>query len=64
MIELVLVVCSLLQPDDCRVQRPEFTALYDNMRTCIYQGQLAAARWQGQPPDWRVRRWTCDMPKA
>ncbi|NNG05900.1 MAG: hypothetical protein HKM95_17610 [Inquilinus sp.] len=64
MIELVLVVCSLLQPDDCRFQRPGFESVYGSMRTCVIQGQIAAVRWQDQNPDWRVRRWTCDMPRA
>lgn len=64
LIELVLIVCSLIDPGECAIRRPAFEPVYDSVRACAVQGQLAAVRWEEEHPDWTVRRWTCGAPKA
>jgi sensor c-di-GMP phosphodiesterase-like protein len=60
MIELVIAAC-LLSATECR----EFKLLYDpydvSLMTCMIAGQPEVARWQGEHPDWRVTRWSCDL---
>ena len=64
MVELVLIVCSLLNPQDCSVRQPTFESIYGSLRTCLVQGQLAAVRWELEHPDFKVYRWTCGAPRS
>lgn len=64
MVELVLIVCSLLQPQECAARQPAFESAYRSVRSCVVQGQLAAVRWEREHPDWKVRRWTCGAPQT
>lgn len=64
MVELVLIVCSLFQPQECATRQPAFESVYGSVRTCMFQGQLAAVRWELEHPDWKVRRWSCGAPQV
>lgn len=64
MVELILIVCSLLNPQECSVRQPAFESIYGSLRTCLTQGQLAAVRWELEHPDFEVRRWTCGAPRS
>ncbi len=64
MVELVLIVCSLLNPQECSVRQPTFESVYGSLRACLVQGQLLAVRWEQENPDWEVRRWTCGAPRS
>ncbi len=63
MFELVLVVCLLTNPDECRVERLPFQAPLSIME-CMRRGQLELPRWLDEHPNWTVKSWRCDMPKA
>jgi hypothetical protein len=63
MYELLVVACLILQPTRCE----EFPVPFlDSMglTACMHAGQLHLAEWVGEHPDWRVRRWTCGLPRA
>ena len=64
MVELVLIVCSLLNPQECSVRQPAFESVYGSLRACVVQGQLLAVRWEQENPNWEVRRWTCGAPRS
>ena len=64
MVELVVIVCSLLHPQDCGVRHLAFESVYGSLRSCVFQGHLAAVRWQREHPDWKVQRWTCGAPQT
>ncbi|HEY0835493.1 MAG TPA: hypothetical protein VGE72_16440 [Azospirillum sp.] len=64
MIELVLVVCLLSQPDECSVERPSFLAPFSNVVSCRRNGYLNAVQWQMSHPRWNVRRWRCEQPQT
>jgi hypothetical protein len=56
MIDLVLFVCLLTAPDDCRKERIAFDG---GLFACATAGQFAAAEWINSHPRWRVVRWSC-----
>lgn len=64
MVELVLIVCSLIQPQECGVRQPAFESEYGSIRSCLVQGHLAVVRWELAHPGWKVQRWTCGAPRT
>ena len=59
MIELVMTVCLLTAPTDCRKER---IAAEGTMMQCMMAGQIAAAEWIATHPKWRLKRWRCGPP--
>ncbi len=60
MIELVMTVCLLAQPGDCRKERLPFDG---PLIACARAGQFEAATWAAQHPGWHVTRWRCGVPE-
>ncbi len=60
MIELLVSVC-LITGGGCR----DVSLLYDardvSLMACVTMGQAEIARWQGEHPAYRVRRWRCGV---
>ncbi|BBE72544.1 hypothetical protein [Oharaeibacter diazotrophicus] len=56
MIELVMTVCLLTQPGDCKKERLPFEG---SLMTCARSGQFAVAEWIGTHPKWQISRWRC-----
>lgn len=56
MIELVMTVCLMATPGDCRKERIAFEG---SLLACATAGQLVAAEWIASHPKWRLARWTC-----
>lgn len=56
MIELVMTVCLMASPTDCRKERMPFEG---PMMACAMAGQFAAADWLNAHPKWRLSRWQC-----
>ncbi len=63
MFELILTVCLMGQPAYCKEERVAL-AERSGLTGCIWEGQLRAVDWVRDHPDWQIKRWTCDMPKA
>ncbi|WP_181704005.1 hypothetical protein [Chthonobacter albigriseus] len=60
MIELVLTVCLMASPNECRHQRMPFDG---PLMACAMNGQIAAVEWLQTHPKWRLNRWRCGPPE-
>jgi hypothetical protein len=58
MIELVMTLCLLSSPIDCRKERVTFDG---GLVACGVGGQVAAAEWLASHPKWRLVRWSCGV---
>ena len=63
MYELVLTVCLMAQPESCRIQRLPFQEPMGITR-CMIEGQMYLAQWLSEHPQWQLKSWRCDLPKA
>ena len=62
MIELVLTVCALAQPNTCVDEHMLFDS--DNtLRQCMMSAPPFIAKWGTEHPEWTVQRWKCQYPK-
>ncbi|HSM40516.1 MAG TPA: hypothetical protein VK862_07170 [Afifellaceae bacterium] len=59
MIELVISVCMISDPQVCK--NVHFTETAGNMTPmqCMMQGQQQIAEWANTHPKWQIRRWRC-----
>lgn len=61
MVEMVLIVCLAAAPDKCEEKKlPVGEPI--GARGCLYYGQLQAAEWAAQHPDYIVKKWRCTVP--
>jgi hypothetical protein len=60
-IELVIVACVLA--GECKETRLTYDARDVSLLNCMVFGQAEIARWQGQHPAWKVKRWSCGLPR-
>lgn len=63
MVELVLLVCVIAEPEKCEEILPPFQQPM-TVNECLHQGPLVAARWSRTHPDWQVKGWVCGGPRA
>lgn len=63
MVELVLVACLLKSPERCETFRVPFEEEMP-LPQCVWQSQLKAAQWSAEHPEWVIRKFTCEMPRA
>jgi hypothetical protein len=59
MIELVLSVCLIGNPDRCKDVRLNFAEQNVSARECMFNGQIEIAKWSETHPDWQVAKWQC-----
>lgn len=59
MIEIVLSVCLLAEPNRCKQEH--VTAISESLTPfeCLRFGQLETVKWAEAHPKWSVRRWSC-----
>lgn len=59
MIEIVLSVCLLANPSDCKeislAQMGEKVTPY----ACMFRGQVTASRWAKENPQYKIAKWKC-----
>ena len=63
MIEIVISVCLIQNPADCKDVNLNFMAERVTMRQCMLFGQSEIAKWVNVHPKWRVQRWRCGVAK-
>jgi hypothetical protein len=61
MIQIVVMVCRLGQPDLCEEQRLQF-AWQGSLRQCAMAARLYIAQWIGEHPQWTARNYHCEYP--
>jgi hypothetical protein len=63
MIQIVVMVCRLGQPDLCEEQHLQF-AWRGSLQQCAMTAQLYIAQWIGEHPQWTVKNYRCEYPGA
>jgi len=62
MIQIVVMVCRLAQPDLCEEQRLQFAWQGGSLLQCAFAAQLHIAQWIGEHPQWTVKNYHCEYP--
>ena len=63
LVELVILACLVKDPAHCeRFQIPFQEEM--NMAQCSWHSQFQAVEWVSEHPDWTLKRFTCEVPKA
>lgn len=61
-VALVLTVCSVTDPADCRNQEFTFES-HGSLAQCMFEAQPWIANWQFAHPKLKVARWKCEFPE-
>lgn len=59
MIEIVLSVCLIKDPAQCKDVSLNFMGGRITPHQCMLYGQSEAAKWLQGHPRWRITRWAC-----
>ena len=60
MIELIVTVCAVAQPNQCEDQHLQFADA--SLHQCVMGAPLHIAKWINDHPKWTAVRWRCDYP--
>lgn len=63
MIELVLSVCLISAPENCKDVQLSYMGDQVTPQQCMFRGQTTAAQWAAGHPDWRITKFKCQPPK-
>ena len=61
MIEVIMTVCALAQPNQCEEQHLQY-AWQGSLRQCVMGAQPFLAQWINEHPKWSIVRWHCEVP--
>ncbi|MCQ0990115.1 hypothetical protein [Jiella marina] len=61
MIDLVLTVCMVANPANCKEERLSYQARATSAQ-CMMLSSPYVAAWAGDHPQWSVKRWRCEWP--
>jgi hypothetical protein len=61
MIEIVMSVCALISPFNCREHHMSFEGEQVSLQECLLYGQFEMAKWSNENPNWRIARWRCGI---
>ncbi len=59
MIELVFAACLIDRPAQCKDVYLNFEGAGATPQQCMMSGQMEMARWVGEHPNWRIKKWRC-----
>jgi hypothetical protein len=63
MIQIVMMVCKLAQPDICEEQHIQF-AWQGSLRRCTMEAQVYIAQWASEHPQWEIKNFHCENPSV
>jgi len=63
MIDLIVTVCFLLNPNACSDQHILFDWQGESLNACVMRAQPYLAQWIGEHPDMRIVRYRCEWPE-
>jgi hypothetical protein len=61
LIDLVLTVCLLSNPEQCRVEHLHFESR-GSLAQCMFLAPPEIAKWSAEHPSLKVIRWKCEYP--
>lgn len=61
MIDLILTICVIANPSDCREERLHFER-HGNLNNCMFTAPTEIVKWAQEHPHLRVVRWKCAYP--
>lgn len=61
LVDLVLTVCALGDPTDCRTEHLYFESR-GSLVQCMVLAPAEIAKWSEEHPELKVTRWTCTFP--
>lgn len=61
MIELVLAVCMIDQPTQCKDVNLNFEADSVTPQQCMMYGQAEMAKWVEEHPNYQIKKWRCGV---
>lgn len=59
--ELVLAICMLASPGECREERLSISMEETAPMQCMIGAQPVIAEWAQTHPKWKVERWRCGV---
>jgi hypothetical protein len=62
-VEIVIVVCAIAQPNHCEDKHLQL-AWQGSLRQCVMAAQPYIAQWIGDHPQWAVKEYHCEFPRA
>jgi hypothetical protein len=63
MIQIIMMVCKLAQPEMCEEQHLQFP-FQGSLQQCTFAAQIYIARWAGEHPQWTVKTFHCVYPRG
>ena len=61
MIEILVSVCMVNDPAQCKDVHLNFMAESVTPMECMVLGQVEIAKWMEGQPKWQLKRWSCGM---
>jgi hypothetical protein len=62
MVALILTVCALAAPTDCRQEVVPLEGV--KVTRCMLDAQAVIEQWSAAHPKWKVTAWKCGTPDA
>ena len=62
LVELILTVCTLAQPESCEERHLAFVDGGGSLTQCMSQAPPAMAEWATQHPGRKIVKWRCSYP--
>ena len=56
---MLLSVCLIAEPSRCYEERIPVSYENPNPFVCLRNSQATLAKWQGDHPDWTIKKWRC-----
>lgn len=63
LIDLVLTICLMAAPSDCREERLHFENK-GNLLNCMFLAPTQIVKWSEEHPNMRVVKWKCAYPST
>jgi hypothetical protein len=63
MIQIIMMVCKLAQPEVCEEQHIQFV-FEGSLQQCTFTAQVYIAQWAGEHPQWTVKKFHCAYPRG
>jgi len=62
-IELIIMVCAIKEPDYCKDVHLRYASKTGTVRECMSWSFTEIAKWNTQNPNWVVKKWHCAKPE-